>query len=467
MFDDAEPDDIPVSGGLNAGAELDEEDLFEEPVAGEVPELREDLTIYVALEAQLQDLAYLQHDIQEAHGMCKSFAMEAERIVPGLTGVPLGFFTEAPTATRLKVSLESLSKTVWVLIGAAIGALIASIARFTGWWKAGKGGAKDSAQAARDNESTLREQEGVARDMASVVNGGAALLDEDGKPIKKITMASLVEDLWGDNPGRYERTKAFLALENPFHRDIIQRGTYTQTFRAITPALGALTDLLRQKLALLDVIAATDKNSFTNMQKGLNTRALEAVSEPVTIRFMGGNYTLHDAAGVLSRLRADTNGESRTGKTPMQVDQMVTAVSEAYRASEVEKFFFAQREIIEVFDGMDKALEKLKRTAGDLSTDGQANHNTEGVASHLREVIFKVAKDITGYNLLFAELRHYGMGLEALANHALGIAQEIEKQLMALAQRKKIKLPREWNDRSAIRSQARVDALFGRTKAGH
>jgi hypothetical protein len=107
-------------GGLNEGYELDDEvveTVLFKPV--------DDKAIYdngyfTSLENRIVDFTYLVNDIAKTGGMCKKLAMEAERIAPGFGGVPLGFYSEVPSATRYSASLEEITKNVICLLSEAI-----------------------------------------------------------------------------------------------------------------------------------------------------------------------------------------------------------------------------------------------------------------------------------------------------------------------------------------------------------
>lgn len=108
-----------MEDSLNSGVELEDElaeqalhfddVLFKDPAFGSVPEVDTDTTIMTQV-AKVQDLGYLSADMSRAGGMDQSFALEAERVMPGFLNAerPLGFFTQHKTATLYKVSMEEL-----------------------------------------------------------------------------------------------------------------------------------------------------------------------------------------------------------------------------------------------------------------------------------------------------------------------------------------------------------------------
>lgn len=115
-------------GGTTAVKTIDPQDLdeviFEDVTPGEVPQLDEDTSLVTVVDAS-KDLDYLQQDIVRADGMNKTFAMEAERIMPGFLNDkrPLVFYTEFPSKTNFKAALEaieeerkSILKRIWEAI---------------------------------------------------------------------------------------------------------------------------------------------------------------------------------------------------------------------------------------------------------------------------------------------------------------------------------------------------------------
>jgi hypothetical protein len=93
-------------------------------------DIEENIGNITSLENRITDLFYLADDIQNASGMNQSFAMEAEKLLPGFGGVPIGYYTVDTSATRYKVAVEELSAGIWALIAAAITAVAAMIYKF-------------------------------------------------------------------------------------------------------------------------------------------------------------------------------------------------------------------------------------------------------------------------------------------------------------------------------------------------
>lgn len=118
-----------MSGGLNDDFALDEdveqkqsqsnpivdekdfaEIVFDDPVPGEMPVLKENIDIVVASSNKIDDLLYFRQDVENVKGMNKQLAMEAQSIIPDFLGEhrSLGFFTETVTKTQYAATLESI-----------------------------------------------------------------------------------------------------------------------------------------------------------------------------------------------------------------------------------------------------------------------------------------------------------------------------------------------------------------------
>ena len=465
-------DEDPVGGSLNAGAELDDETpvLFEDPVAGEVPELDDTAEVLFALESKIQDFEYLMADIRASKGMTQGFALEAERIDPGALVVPVGYFTKAPSATRLQVSMEAFSKRIMALIAAAIAAAIAAIWRFFGRKGAGDSenpkteGAKaekeldEKIRAADKNAETLKKQADATADLVSDVRAGK-FTKTDGEQVAAITLDSLLEDLWGDT-ARHARAKQFMRHPHPIFNDILAGGEYTKAWRSIAPSLAGLSGVFKQKAQALVQIQRADQMNSSVFNAAMNSKRLFTVDGAVEISFLGSKCTLREAADRLSTIRQEV--ERSANVAPMSLDRMVSAVSSAYDSSDVKKFFQEQRDIVEVFVNLADELALLEKKAADFSADGKPGHNSEQIAPQLRDVVFAVAKDVAAYNALFAELNTYGLYLDKLARETMGFAVDLERQVHSLAQRKMIEVPEQWRKDPTSRPESQLEALFSR-----
>ncbi|EKD22681.1 MAG: hypothetical protein ACD_84C00012G0002 [uncultured bacterium] len=160
---------------LNAGNELPGEPVVEpsNELLTTTPNISVDIKALTvaetALENAINDLAYLADSIKTASGMNQQFAMEAEKIVPGFGGVPIGFYTKDTTATRYKVTLEEISGQMWAMIIAASIALVALLAKLISWLFSDSKKDEDGGSSKRVTQDTIKKQEGYSEKIKSVI----------------------------------------------------------------------------------------------------------------------------------------------------------------------------------------------------------------------------------------------------------------------------------------------------------
>jgi len=490
-IDTNEDEEIPVGYqgdalGL-ADQELGYDEIFVDPQPGEVPELAADIELLVTLEGHFQDLAYLREDIEKSHGMTQAFALEAERILPGSMGVPIGYFTKDPTATRLKVSMESLSKGIWALIGAAIAAVLAAMVKFY-FWFTGDPESKEAKEAAKDPEAASEKaaeaavkradenavkaeknqevvEETVERAAKVRQSFEAGEMYPKGKPVDtsrplEPTVDDLVNSLLTESD-RFERTKRFLALDNPIFRDILTDGFYSRTFREVSGRLREIARSLREREAMLGRAIVADLENHGLATRGKNLRDLLIAAQPIRIMVANRPMVCGQIADVLSTTRVQN--EHVHGKPqPMNLDQIMEATRRAYENAHVVEYFQSQREVIEACHVMDQALQRLRKQMTNVASDGTPGHNSEGVGAAVRDAVFRFGNEFNGVQRLLRELDYYGMHLERLAMEAIGLVASLEMRLYAMSRTGKFNMPADWKLEAARKSMSRYDALFSR-----
>jgi hypothetical protein len=453
--------------------------MFDAPEPGVVPDLKEDVGILLALEGRLQDLAYLEADIVKSQGMNRSFAMEAERLVPGFGGVPLGYYTEQTTATRYRLSLEQISKGAWALIAAAVAAVIAGIVKLVSWLSGGsKDGEKGSAEKMKTN-AQKREEEfkkfeeelfeavsqpgGVFKDIhdgkvtAKKSSDGKQWLDEELAGLKgedekakatetaktvTITIDSLMTDLFTDEA---RHSAALRLLKEPPAEiyDIVHPGKWSINTISAGKMLPMIESLLVQKTHLLYKIANTDVNNFETLSKGQSLAELEMLSKPIVVKVDGKDMTTEEMGDRLSGFRAQNRAEVE-GKELLLKDMLAASVDDK-NVGDVVKISGNVLSLGLKMLELDTILTKLEKKVADLSKDGTKDHNTEGVAPMIRQAIFKIGADINGIKRLFAEIETHNSAQRHLWKQTLGMAKEVERILMSLAKKGSAEMPAGWN----------------------
>lgn len=124
-----------VDGGPNSGFEIEGVDFFKgEEVAGEFPEMKEDINLIVSTEAYIRRLVDFRHRVLSAKGMSRGMAYELKEL--GASNESYGNpnqFTEAVSTIGLEPSLEAIDIKLWAIIGAAIAFVVGLIYKFINW----------------------------------------------------------------------------------------------------------------------------------------------------------------------------------------------------------------------------------------------------------------------------------------------------------------------------------------------
>ena len=124
-----------VDGGPNSGFEIEGVDFFKgEEVAGEFPEMRDDIDLIISTEAYVRRLVDFRHRVIAAKGMSRGMAYELCEL--GASNESYGNpnqFTEAVSAIGMEPSLEAIDIKLWAIIAAAIAFVIGLIYKFINW----------------------------------------------------------------------------------------------------------------------------------------------------------------------------------------------------------------------------------------------------------------------------------------------------------------------------------------------
>ncbi len=479
-IDTNEEEEIPVGlhgeGSLNAGVELDHEDLFVDPTPGEVPELAVDVELLVTLEAQLDDLAYLRQDMERTHGMTQSFAMEAERILPGSLGVPVGYFTKDPSATRYAISLEALSKGVWAIIVAAAAAVAAAIVKFYLWitgnpssnTKDPEKAAKAAEKKAEENESKAEENVEQMQEAAKSVSKMRQVFDagdlypkgqppDTSRPLEA-TVDDLVNALLTESD-RFERTKRFMRMDNPIYRDILTEGPYTRAFRQVAGRLPEISARMRERAGMISAAIIRDLQPHGLVERGQNLRDLVIATQPFQLVVDGKALSPGQCADYFVSIR--TRAEHSHGQPkPMNLDQVLDAMQRSYENSNIVQFFQYQRDVIDASSQMDQKLAILQKEMTNVASDGLPGKSSEGVGAAIRDAVFTFGQEFNGFRRLIFELYIYGSHLDRVCMEAMGLVASLEARLFTMAKTGKFNMPTDWKLAGARAAMGRYQNLF-------
>ncbi len=166
------------------------------------PEIVEEHELLVTLEQTLRDLDEISARIESNGGVCKTDAIAlvnvADDILP--ERVPVNSFTTSPSAVNLQTTLEAIDfKSKWI-IGGAIAAAFAIIAKMIHWvWKSLKGD-KDETIPKRES-AAVAVAENVEEQFDYVLTVGMKEVDEANRKLiekevksRKVKMENWFED---------------------------------------------------------------------------------------------------------------------------------------------------------------------------------------------------------------------------------------------------------------------------------
>lgn len=175
-----------------------DEVVFDDPVPGEVPELKDGLAVVIQLKNKMDDLEYFRQDIAKAGGMNSSFAMEAAVHISNFITEDrtIEYFTKNTSLTQFKATLEAIDEEKASLFKRIIARLKEMIVKFGEWIKAiykrivSRGGVNEEALKVYEDSSKkevagpLNKLSEVASDAESEMNSLKARTKANFKEIE-------------------------------------------------------------------------------------------------------------------------------------------------------------------------------------------------------------------------------------------------------------------------------------------
>lgn len=230
-----------------------------------------------ALENAVTDLSYLADSIRSAKGMNQTFAMEAERLLPGFGGVPVGYYTKVTSATRFKISLEEISKGVWGLIVAAGVALVAMLVKFIKWLFGDK---KDSKNTTDNKPNTTPEEikklEDLSKDVMHDIETRdkafsgilKAILDElENMPKKEYPYKDIdgLLEMYCKEEGADSALAKILNEEIPLFTDLLKGGEYFKTMSIAVDKLGDVLEITKKVVRGIETLNTSVEDEYKKL----------------------------------------------------------------------------------------------------------------------------------------------------------------------------------------------------------
>lgn len=233
------------------------------------PEIVEEHELLVTLEQTLRDLDEISARIESNGGVCKTDAIAlvnvAEDILP--ERVPVNSFTTSPSAVNLQTTLEAIDfKSKWI-IGGAVAAAFAIIAKMIHWvWKTLKGGDKEKTIPARES-AAIAVVENAEEQYDYILKVGMKEVDEANRKLieKEIRSRKLKMENWFEDNRNdllfyllkdQKLEEAVRGFTNMFfdYAEIIDR-TFDQFEKTLERGKGKEEEVIGQVLAELEFMA--------------------------------------------------------------------------------------------------------------------------------------------------------------------------------------------------------------------
>lgn len=353
---------------LNAGNELDNEELFGEVTPGEMPDFDGEIKLVTAFEHRIEDLERLAESIEQTGGMNQNFAMEAERILPGFLHekAPLGYYSKDTSATRLRVSMEEITKGMWALIAAGVAAALALVVKLISWFRgrgkdgdaAGGGGGGDRAEAHEKASDTAAE-------IKRVMETTGREKTEDGDSLQNVAKDLQIR--------RDTEIYMFLREQNEAVSEILSGKTLHRALSKLCEQLPRVTALFAQKNELLN------------------------------------KFIIEDIAGIRTHTRGDVHDKSVELTASVTKRQIMTPIPVAPLTEHIkgglgdiarilaEDFHVKQKQPHKIGDNYDNVLRELAKAMAD---DGIVRALKE--RAEAEEVLERYKSDLEGYQKRFA-----------------------------------------------------------------
>lgn len=451
-----------MAESLNAGFELDDEDhysvdpeisvqrlenddVFEDPVPGEVPEMKEETDLIATMESSLEDLFYLQDDLRKAGGMCQAFAQEAQRLIPGFDkGNPIGFYTKVPTATRYKVALEGIVSGIWEAIKKGIAALIEMVKKFFRWLSGGKTEAKaaDVKKEAKEQVESIEEKQ---EDLDRLAESAKKIMEEFNKNGGKIKTEKDGEEELGSfdqliqkaiqNTRHGEEIQMFLESRDPLFHDITNHGKYTQAIERLVNPMRQVQATIRAKLQIIDEVYKSDISQTDQATEMVNTKDMAKISGRIEISYDGKMMYLDAALDSIQQTLREVKQETPTKN--LSFDRVFSATAEAYSRGPIKKLLEQYGLMAEEFEHLLKTLDLLQDAVGSVATDDAEGAPKGDTGKQLRAVIAAVGQDLSDLRKMFAEIQAYRNVLEHVGANCASFAYRISNVIYRMKQTSK------------------------------
>ena len=282
----------------------------------------------LALEAQIDKLLVLADNIKKADGMTKSFALEAETMIPGFNdGKPSAYYTVLPSFFEYKVSMEAISKTIWGGILTAVAAAALIIYKFYRWLFPKKSDKDTNAGDVVATAETVSKTVDSAPDVTKINTELNAAYMEDS--VKKTKPFNSIDELINDYVKHVDDdniVSVMLGERNPLIHDILNDGEYSATMsraeanlQSVMHIVAGIDERLTMLLDAVKLIETTSpahskslmQNAFDGIMGKLSTKT-DAIKK-IKFNASRSNIILAELAKDMVETRERVLGKTTSG----------------------------------------------------------------------------------------------------------------------------------------------------------
>jgi hypothetical protein len=411
---------------------LQNDDIFQDPIVpGEVPDLKEDSKLIGMDVAAIESLRDLVKDVRSAGGMYRTIAAEAENIDPGMMKVPMGYFTAEPSATRLKVSMETLLAKIWEFIKKALAKIRAALSKVIGWItgkeakdaNAERAALKQSVQAAQAQDEAAQKAteavEDAAIKFAHAANSGVDV--KDGAGTTRYTgLDRVIGEIMGGGEVS-DKVRAYMQGQDPIFNDFVYQGAYFKTITGINHALMTVIGALQAKCHAIEQTLSKMASNPDNPEP-VSKQALDSMTEPLRARVNGHEDDLSAIVTKAHEARGNLGENKRSGTLDFQ--DVFSRLNDAFRTKilfEINRFIGNAGEMLidanETLRKTDKALE-------DLAGQHQAESDIDW-----HRIIHSVQSDLTQFTALLAIVKEYRAQVNHMVSRSMDFAYEVAAEV--------------------------------------
>ena len=438
-----------MSDSLNSGNELDNElPTDTAQLVAEVDELdvSAEMQTIATLESRLDDLTYLAEDIRKSHGMSQSFAMEAQRLLPGFNAnAPLGFYTKAPTATQLKVSLEEISNGIKALMVALAAAVLTMIWKFVAWLSGKKsdgkeGKASDTREALEKAEKKTEEYNKAgeaAGELSKVVrdieSARPEVVDRKGEKRHFSDFETLLTAMLdGDKMGE-EKRRLFISRCSGFAEDITSNGPYKRIVSDLQRNFsGYMIATSRRMMVIKQIIENELEDPFDRRLAIQTDVMLDGAKKEARPNIGGSLCTISEAVDKVSEAREHVEKTVARRKTDISTlldalsDLLISVISDQHTRSDsiIKELNFLEKAMVSLKEQQPVAFEESGRNQLERQREINLQRLCHETLLDLR-MLMALHKEMDYYCKIAVEtLKYCGAMIEKAASNVISSAKE-------------------------------------------